>query len=236
MTEQELDQLMRRVLLDSLEPDCDTCLEEEIPFEASAGHRRQMQSMLADPMKWMRKRTRPAWKRALQQAAAVLLVLSLGLGGFVATVPTARAAFLRWVTEWYETHIIYQYAGDGLSGEMPQYGITALPDGFAETERDVLPGLVSVSYENTEGDTIDLTYVYMQQGAATVIGLEDITVYDVEVGGRRGRFFEAEIPGNFSTLTWIDEEENLQFTIDGCFDRMELLHIAESVSLVKPTK
>ncbi len=35
--------------------------------------------------------------------------------------PTARATIVRWVTEWYETHIVFRYAGEDAPGEMPQY-------------------------------------------------------------------------------------------------------------------
>lgn len=38
------------------------------------------------------------------------------------------------------------------------------------------------------------------------------------------------------TITWIDAQNNIQFSIDGNFDADDILHIAESVSLVNSTK
>lgn len=36
-----------------------------------------------------------------------------------------------------------------------------------------------------------------------------------------------------NTITWIDSQNNIQFSIDGNLDRDDILHIAESVSLAK---
>ena len=58
MTDQELDTLMRRVLLDSLKLDLEGAAGNEVPFEPTAKYQRQMTAMLADPLKWARKRAR----------------------------------------------------------------------------------------------------------------------------------------------------------------------------------
>ena len=79
MTEKELDAFMSKVLLDAIAFDEDR-LEEKIPYAASARHRRQMRAMLKDPVRWTRERGKPVWKRVLQTAAVILLMLSLGLG------------------------------------------------------------------------------------------------------------------------------------------------------------
>ena len=39
-----------------------------------------------------------------------------------------------------------------------------------------------------------------------------------------------------NTITWIDAQNKIQFSIDGNFDADDILHIAESVSLVNSTK
>ncbi len=38
----------------------------------------------------------------------------------MAVSPTVRAAVVRWVTEWYETHVVYRFC-ENMTGEMPQY-------------------------------------------------------------------------------------------------------------------
>ena len=105
MTDQELDTLMRRVLLDSLKLDAESTASGELAFEPTHHYQRQMAAMVKDPLKWERRRARPLWKNVAQKAAVILLVFSLSLGSLMAVSPTVRAAVVRWVTEWYETHV-----------------------------------------------------------------------------------------------------------------------------------
>ena len=100
MTDQELDTLMRRVLLDSLKLDLEGATGNELPFEPTPRYQRQMTAMLADPLKWARKRARPVWKKAIQKVAVILLVFSLSLGSLMAVSPTVRADVVSWEVEW----------------------------------------------------------------------------------------------------------------------------------------
>ena len=77
MTDQELDTLMRRVLLDSLKLDAESTASGELAFEPTARYQRQMAAMLSDPLKWERRWARPLWKNVVQKAAVILLVFSL---------------------------------------------------------------------------------------------------------------------------------------------------------------
>lgn len=235
MTDQELDRIMRRVLIDSMK------LEEEGEdkgpvFEPSLRHRRRMRAMLANPLGWLRGRERPPWRQAVRRAAVFLVVCGMTLAGAMAFSPAARTAMVRWVVERSGYDIDYIYAGEGSEEALPQYEITALPEGFVETERDTAPSLVAVTYENGDGDVIYLDYVFMHQGALTSFNISDADVFDVTVGQLPGTFFKARTPGNMSTLRWIDQDLNLHFSVGGCFEKDVLLHIAKSVSLCKTPK
>lgn len=105
MTEQELDLFMRNVLLDAIALDEETNTET-IPYTPSLHHQKQIKAMLKSPLRWARDRKQPVWKRALKRVAVILLVISLAFGSLMVISPTARATFIRWVTEWYETHIV----------------------------------------------------------------------------------------------------------------------------------
>jgi len=237
MTDQELDALMKRVLVDSMKLDLEADTEDNVAFfNPSPRYQRQMRAMLKDPLSWSRKKARPVWRTIVQKVAIVLLVISMGFGTIMAASPTARATFIRWVTEWYETHIIYRYSGDSVSGEMPQYEITELPEGFVESERTELPRMTSVTYANEEEDVISFGYSVMAQGGANYFDTEDADVYNIEVNHMSGQFFESKVPDHFSTITWIDTKKNIQFNISGAYDYVDILHMAESVSLSKTTK
>ena len=238
MTDQELDTLIQRVLLDSLKLDWEGKAKPQPPFEASSRYRREVRRMLADPLAWSKKRAKPMWKRAAQQAAVVLLILSVGFGSLLAVSPTVRAALLQWVTEWYETHITYRYTGEDMTGATPQYEITELPEGYAEAESERVewPDQMIIVYRNEEtGKAIYLDYVHLHQGAATDFVVEDAEILPVTVNGLDGRFFKTE-KGERNLVTWIDPEHGLQFTMEAPFDKTDILHIAESISLVNSTK
>lgn len=160
----------------------------------------------------------------------------------MAVSPTVRAAVVRWVTEWYETHIVYRYSGEQITGEMPQYEITDLPEGYVEVEskRIEWPDYISFTYynpdkENDQGIIFD--YTYMSQGGVADFVTEDSETISVSVNGLNGQLFLAKDWENTrSTLTWIDADNNIQFTLMAALNETDILHIAESVSLVKTEK
>lgn len=229
MTDQELDRVMRRVLLDALKAEEEQNAGPGVPFAPSARYRRSMGRMCRNPLKWLRDRERPVWRRALRQAAMIALVIAIGFGVLMTTVPPVRAAVLQWVTEWYETHIVYRYHGDDPSEPLPKFAITALPDGFAETEREHQPASVGVVYEDDTGNLIFLDCIFMHQGGAMAFNADDCIVTDLTVNGMEGQFFESETPGYFNSITWIDADQRIQFSITGVFEEAELLCMAESV-------
>ena len=238
MTDRELDRMMQHVLLDAIKRDCEKETDDVPAFKPTRHYQRQIAAMLSDPLKWARKRARPIWKSALQKVAMILLVFTLSLGSLMAVSPTVRAAVVRWVTEWYETHVVYRFSGEQITGEMPQYEITDLPEGYAEDERVNWPSYVSVVYQNKDtGKTIYLDCTYMQQGSASDYVTDGVEVVSIIVNGFSGQLFLTDDWENkWNTITWIDAERNLQFEIDANVNRDVILHMAESVSLVKTEK
>ena len=236
MTDRELDRMMQHVLLDAIKRDCEKETDDVLAFKPTHHYQRQMAEMLKDPLKWERRRARPLWKNVAQKIAVILLVFSLSLGSLMAVSPTVRAAVVRWVTEWYETHIVYRYSGEDISGEMPYYEISGLPQGYTEIIRDIYEASVSVVYESPSGDMICFDYTHMQQGAANIIAPGDDEILDVTVNGIQGQFFLPHDPEDAKTITWIDADSNLQFVVKAFCSETDILHIAESVSLVKTEK
>lgn len=57
----------------------------------------------------------------------------------------------------------------------------------------------------------------------------NMDVSDIIVNGHAGQLFIAQDSNQGSAITWVDENQNLQFTIDGFADRESLLNMAESV-------
>ena len=97
--------------------------------------------------------------------------------------------------------------------------------------------------ENRELQTLSqkgrwfLCYAYMSQGGASDFVTEDTEVISVTVNDLEGQLFlEKDWENTRSTLTWIDAERNLQFTLMAALNETDILHIAESVSLTELPK
>lgn len=239
MTDQELDTLMRRVLLDSLKLDAESTASGELAFEPTPRYQRQMAEMVKDPLKWERRRARPLWKNVAQKAAVILLVFSLSLGSLMAVSPTVRAAVVRWVTEWYETHVMYRYMGDDISGELSDFMIAYLPTEYKENNSEQISwdGFLQRQYENDDGDIISFTCCYLKDDLAFWVDTYNVTYTPTTVNGFSGVIFAPDDPeSSNTTITWIDTVNNIQFTIDAMMSDLDILHIAESVSLVKTEK
>lgn len=97
MTDQELDRMLRRALLDAADQEAQTPPETETPL--SEGHRRRMREMLRDPLLWFRLRNPYPWRTVARRAAVVLLMLSLSAAMVLAVSPKARADIIRWTMQ-----------------------------------------------------------------------------------------------------------------------------------------
>lgn len=240
MTDQELDQMMRRALLDAAAQEAEALPQE--PPELSPRHGRSMRAMLRDPLAWARSRRRPALRTAARHAAArhaaaVLLVLVLSAAVLVTVSPQARADITRWVAEQTGNVLDFQFRGDSPAQPIPQYQITALPEGYVETERTDSFAAGNVTYKNSDGDMILLDYAYMQDGASSRFVLNDTdTMSDIRVSGMPGKMILSTEEKNFDCILWIDAAQNLQFTITAVAEESVIIAMAESVSLCNSTK
>lgn len=235
MTDQELDQMMRRALLDAAAQEAEALPQE--PPELSPRHGRSMRAMLRDPLAWARSRRRPALRTAARHAAAVLLVLVLSAAVLVTVSPQVRADITRWVAEQTGNVLDFQFRSDSPAQPIPQYQITALPEGYVETERTDALDAGNVTYKNSDGDMILLDYAYMQDGALHRIILNDTdTMSDIRVSGMPGKLILSAEEKNFNRILWIDAAQNLQFTITAAAEESVIIAMAESVSLYDPTK
>ena len=230
MTDQELDRLMRHVLMDGVEQKSEQPSEadngEAPAFQPSPRYQRQITAMKRDPWAWAKKKQRPAWKKYAQTAAALLLVAGLGL----AASPTARADIVRLAVEWNQNRASFVYSGPDVGDELPCYVLGDLPEGYVQTDWQRLgPALVAADYESADGDYLYLDYSYMQQGGGTFIDMEEGEVIETRVNGMEGYFVQDADPEAFDILTWIDTRQNIQFTLGGCMDLDQALVLADGL-------
>lgn len=234
MTDQELDRLLRRALLDAADQEAQTPPETEVPL--SEGHRRRMREMLRDPLLWFRLRNPYPWRTVARRAAVVLLMLSLSAAMVLAVSPKARADIVRWTMEQNGRRVEFRYHGDGPAQALPQYRIAALPEGYTEAERVEADWNVRVTYECTGKQWIRFSYLYMQDGTASSMDItESDTVKDVTVSGMSGKLILTQSPESANAIIWFDTAQNLMFSIHANVDESVIITMAESVSLCSST-
>lgn len=237
MTNYDDDRFLRNILLDIVEEEYATELASPGEVATSLRFRRQMKRMLANPNAWAKQRQRPLWQKFLQKAAVFLLICSVTFGAVMATSPTVRATVIEWVVEWYETHVVYRFFGDSDLNGVPRYDITELPTGYNSVgEVTRLIESVIVKYKNKEETAICLEYAQAENGSALIVNTENMEVSAIKVDGHYGYLYLSSNSQESNLIIWYDEQEKIQFMIDGFVTKEDLLKMADSVSLCKLTK
>lgn len=79
-------------------------------------------------------------------------------------------------------------------------------------------------------------YLETDTGAGISI-LDGVEAIPIMVNGLEGQFFlEKEETDRRNTITWVDPDSNMQFTVHANLSKDNILHIAESVCLEDSTK
>lgn len=223
MTDQALDKLARRLMLDAARLEYGEVLEEQQEHVFSPAFERRMRKLL-------RRGQHPVLYRALRAAACLLLALLLSGCAVLAISPAAREAFEGWVREVHDTYFSYQYVGPDQDKreDLTEFAFvpTWLPEGYREAERPQLYGMVNILYETDGKDTA--IFGYAPELSMTVY-TENAEVHEVQVHGRRADLYLDSQEGNRNVLVWTDEDTGFFLWISAPVSGEVLVKIAESV-------
>lgn len=228
----EFDALLRQGLLRAAAEEADELRHEEV-YTFSPEYRKFRSELLEDPFRCARRRKRPLWKKALQAAACFLLAGAVGLGVTAAVSPSARAGLMSWLRTTDGQGVSYDFFAKPMDQVPPRYEIGALPEGYAEIEKNIIPKSSLTVYQNEEGKRITFLYMYMEEGTSLEIDTSGTEFSDVEVNGYEGHFYYVPDGSNSSAIVWMDENAGLLFSLDMWADKDELLRLAESVYLAE---
>ena len=226
MTEQALNQLTRRVILDAARLEYGVLLEEPPEHTFSPDFERKMKKLL-------RRGRHPILYRALRAAACFLLVLLLSGCAVLAISPAAREAFAGWVRSVYYDTLVYTYTGP--QGESPKdmlYRPLWLPEGYEVYDESPNLSLPMASYRNeAEEDITLITYGSVESMSLNIVMEEDVVEKQVLVAGKKADLY-LDSGGGSNFLIWTDDGKHLIFVLMGNFTEEEALRIAESVRLM----
>lgn len=204
---------------------------EECEFTPSPEFERKME-------KRARRASHPIRHRILKAAACFLLVVLVGGGGILTFSVEARAAFVTWVREVYETQFIYRlFQANEEALDDTVYRPTWVPSDYQMISDSILDGTSSIVYRNTANELAVFTYFKKSATAQSVFQVErdgTESYSQVSINGISADMYIASKGGESNVLIWTDESTGVIFCISAPFDKNELIKMAESVERHKP--
>lgn len=178
-----------------------------------------------------RRASHPIRHRVMKAVACFLLVVLLGGGSVLTLSADARAAFVTWVKEVYETQFIYRFFQTGEeTSNNTLYRPTWIPSDYEMISESVLDGASTFVYKNDANELV--VFTCFQNTASSVFGVErdGTELYSqVLVSGISADLYLDPEEGESNVLIWIDESKGVIFRISAPFGENELIRMAESI-------
>ena len=173
-----------------------------------------------------------AWHRFAQRAAAVILAVLLGLGAWLAVDQDARAAVARWIREVYENSVFYRFSGEASIDQNHTYELAWVPDGY-EKVNQVSTGTTQTVVYQSKDSTFTFLWHNTHEGSLYKFDGTKGEGIPVLINGLEGHYYPAANSNSTNDLVWIDDNSKTLFSISSYLPFEDILHIAESVKLVK---
>lgn len=210
----------RTIFVDSLEQDYIPAFQHEF----SARFEKKFKKLY-------RRANHPYLYITLNRAVSVILAICIAGGVWFSVDAGARAAFVQWVREVYEDSVLYRYFNTQETNPLPEYEITALPDGYTLIN-SIVDETSSIQIFENGSDGFLFVYNFVSADTETNLFFFDGYTYEsVAVGKFKADYYVSDDPSVTSELLWVDEEKGILFQISSFLDRNEVLTIANSVAL-----
>lgn len=167
---------------------------------------------------------------------AIILIATLCGSVFVTTSPVARAAVREWIREIYEHSIVFHFTASSKSSELPFYSPTWLPDGMELVETTEMSSQHGEYYMDANGNDLSIDYVFADDSSVILYdNLDGSTIQweEITIHGNVAYYIPPDEYGQ-SCIMWT--EDGIAFTIDGTLEKQDMLHISESLVIVKTDK
>lgn len=173
----------------------------------------------------------PVRHRIMKAVACFLLVVLLGGGSVLTFSVEARAAFVTWVKEVYETQFIYRFFQTGQENSANiVYRPTWVPSDYRITSESVSDGPSTIEYRNDSDNLIIFTYIRNTSSSVFQIERDGAENYkQVSVNGVIAELYLDQDEGDTNVLIWMDEGSGIVFRILAPLGDDELIKMAESV-------
>lgn len=227
MTDRALDELARRVMLDAARQEYGSLMAELPGHDFSPAFEKRMGRLV-------RRAAHPIRNRVARAAACLLLTALVGGCSVLALVPEARAAFVGWMRDVYETWLVYRYAGGRRDvSENTVFFPAWVPEGYEELVPAKAGSFVRAQYENQRGELLTVSYVTGADTLSLNVEWEGADVRSCAVNGLPADLYLNPEDGP-NILVWTDGARNAAFWITAALGEGDLLRIAESIRESEP--
>ena len=174
----------------------------------------------------------PIRKRIMKAVACFLLAVLVGGGSVLTFSVEARAAFVTWVREVYETQFIYRFfqTNEGTPVDRT-YRPTWVPSDYQMTSESESNSRTTVIYKDSSGSLAVFTYFLDTASPVFQIEKDGTETYlQVHVNEMSAELYLDQDEDEQNVLIWLDEINWVVFRISAPFGESELIKMAESVT------
>ena len=166
----------------------------------------------------------------MKAVACLLLVFLVGGGSVLTFSVEARAAFIGWMRETYESWFVYRYIGENQANpENVSYCLTWLPNGYYESSRFDTDTQTNIIYENDDNNLITFYYAYNADVTSLYLEQESVNIKSVLIGNTHADLYMDKTAENANSIVWIDEKSETLFWIAASCSEEELIQMAAGV-------
>ena len=171
-------------------------------------------------------------KRLTAAAASFAVIVTM----FFALNTEVRAAVVSWFTETFDTHMSFWFRGEE-PDVLPTFVLSDVPEKYVCVYDETLENSRTMLYLNPEDESDGFTFSYgfIQDDAPLTVDYNgtDVAISEVLIHGCPGKLYMSVDADESHALIWIDESNEVVFSITSFLEPEAMLHIAEGVKLVK---
>ena len=175
-----------------------------------------------------RRADHPFLYKSLQRVASFLLAILIGGTVWLSVDINARAAFLGWVKEFYETYIVYRFDTNHPRDITEIYRPTWLPEGYQEIYSDYSGKTAEIRYMNTTGQGLIFGYSINSTNVDWFMDISISTVKQVYVNGMPADLLLPDGSEMANTIVWTTSD-NTPFYISAFLSEADMIKVAESI-------
>lgn len=191
-----------------------------LDFEPSETHRNAVRHLMDKSLQRAKRHT------AYRRVAAIAAVFVILVVVVMTTNTQANALFIRWIRQIFPDHVMYWFGGEP-SDHLYTWQIAWVSDEFELVDSYESADMRSYHYRSDENE-FSISINRIQEGFVMEAPDPDLKSVPTEVIGGEATFYYSD-DGKSNNLVWIDNDENVVFSIKGSISYELMMEIAEDM-------